>query len=119
MRRFANAFVRSLVATLAILILVSGMAIGIASARAATRDTTTIKIKAFAFKPKKINVTAGTKVRWINKDEIVHTVTARDDRFDAALDGKGSRFDVTFREPGRYAYFCARHPGMRGAIVVE
>jgi plastocyanin len=63
-------------------------------------------------------------VVWRNEDDILHTVTslagvAPGSGFHRVLDGKGSSIDLTFTEPGAYAYACERHPHMRGEVRVE
>ncbi len=84
----------------------------------------TITIQLFQFKPSPTEVKTGTRVTWTNRDDITHTVTSGtpespDARFDSALDGKGTTFSVTFRQPGTYPYFCNRHQSMRGEIRVN
>ena len=71
-----------------------------------------------------VAVAAGTRVAWVNGDDITHTVTSgtpeqRDGRFNVVLDGKGARGAVQFREPGVHQYFCDRHRSMRGEIRVN
>ena len=81
-------------------------------------------IRVFQFQPGALAVRPGTRVTWTNQDDITHTVTsgtpgAPDGRFDVALSGKGATGGATFADPGVYAYFCARHPSMRGEVVVR
>jgi plastocyanin len=80
-----------------------------------------VTIKLFQYQPGRIEVRSGTKVTWINDDEILHTVTAekKEGGFDAPLDGKGKSFSFTFSEPGTYTYYCVRHEQMRGEIEVR
>jgi plastocyanin len=57
-------------------------------------------------------------VTWINHDDVPHTATENDKRFDSgALDTDG-QFSYTFKTSGAYKYFCALHPKMTGQIVV-
>lgn len=83
-----------------------------------------VTVRLFQFTPGQIEVPAGTRVTWTNQDDIAHTVTSgtperREDRFDAALAGKGATASVELREPGVYPYFCNRHQSMRGEIRVK
>src|SRR3954447_11153161 len=79
----------------------------------------TVTIDNFTFAPEEITVQRGEAVRWVNRDDIPHTVTAADGSFTSqALDTDDS-FTRTFAEPGRYTYFCAIHPHMQGTIVVR
>jgi plastocyanin len=81
-------------------------------------------IRVFQFEPGTLEVPAGSRVTWRNEDDITHTVTSGtagspDGRFDVQLAGKGAQGSAVFPESGTYAYFCARHPSMRGAVVVR
>jgi plastocyanin len=80
-----------------------------------------VTIKLFQYQPGQIEVKAGTKVTWVNEDEIFHTVTAEKSGSDlnGALDGKGKNFSYTFDRPGSFAYYCDRHEHMRGEIIVR
>lgn len=84
-----------------------------------------VKVKMFRFQTETLEVLAGTKVVWKNRDQILHTVTSVDDPssdvepiIDGMLDGVGAKVKVTFTEPGTYAYFCMVHPVMQGRVVV-
>ena len=80
-----------------------------------------VAIKLFQFQPARLEVKAGTKVTWINEDEIFHTVTAdkQQSGLIGSLDGKGNQFSFTFVRPGSYSYHCDRHEHMRGEIEVR
>ncbi len=82
-----------------------------------------VAVRLFAFQPDTLRVAAGTRVVWANGDEIEHTVTSgapghADGRFALRLASAGDSAAVTLDRPGTYAYFCERHPSMRGALVV-
>lgn len=77
-----------------------------------------IDIKEFMFGPKDLTVAVGTKVTWVNDDQIPHTVAETHKLFrSAALDTDDS-FSWVFDTPGEFEYFCALHPQMIGKIVV-
>ena len=81
-------------------------------------------VRVFQFQPGSLPAPAGARVTWTNQDDIVHTVTSGtpgspDGRFDVPLPGRGATGAVTFARPGVYPYFCARHPSMRGEVVVR
>ncbi len=83
-----------------------------------------VAIRVFQFQPGALEVRAGTRVTWINHDDITHTVTSGapgspDGRFDVRLDGKGVSGSAAFSDRRVYPYFCARHPSMRGEVVVR
>lgn len=88
---------------------------------ASARKTGRVAIKDFRYKPAAVEVTAGSRVTFVNEDSAGHTATgtARG-AFDTDRIRRGESKSVTLREPGDYAYICAYHPFMKGTIrVVE
>ncbi len=77
-----------------------------------------IDIENFAFEETDLQITAGTTVRWVNKDPVAHTSTADDGRWGSPLIGPGETFEVTFLKAGEYAYHCTPHPFMTAVIRV-
>lgn len=77
-----------------------------------------VAIKDFAFSPAAITVNAGQSVRFVNRDDEAHTVTARDGSFDSGGLDTGASWTHRFEKPGRYAYFCELHPYMTGTVIV-
>jgi plastocyanin len=67
-----------------------------------------------------LTVAAGTTVKWVNRDDIPHTVVSEDKRTfkSKALDTDDS-FSYTFTQPGTYTYFCSIHPKMTAKVVVQ
>lgn len=77
-----------------------------------------IVIQNYTFSPEKLTVAAGTKVTWVNHDQVPHTVVEKDKKFrSSALDTNDS-YSFTFSTPGVYQYFCTLHPTMTGTITV-
>ena len=77
-----------------------------------------VDIKEFMFGPKDLTVVVGTKVTWVNDDQIPHTVAETHKVFrSGALDTNDS-FSWVFNTPGEFEYFCVLHPQMIGKIVV-
>ena len=104
------------------LVVVAAVSLGAASPWAAAGASTrrakgaSVTIKGFAFSPKTLKVTAGTKVKVTNKDGTTHTFTADKGAFDTGdIDG-GKSATVTIRKPGTYAYHCNIHSSMHGTI---
>jgi len=58
-------------------------------------------------------------VTWLNRDDIPHTVAAKDRLFKSKVMDTDESYSFTFSTPGEYAYFCSLHPHMTGTIVVE
>ena len=75
-------------------------------------------IAGFAFKPGTIRIKVGTTVRWTNRDDAPHTVTASSGSFTSKQLGKGGVYSRRFAGAGTFAYLCALHPGMKGRVVV-
>jgi plastocyanin len=75
-------------------------------------------IAGFAFKPATIRVKVGTTVRWTNRDEAPHTVTASSGGFTSKQLGRGGTYARRFGRAGTFAYLCALHPQMKGRVVV-
>jgi plastocyanin len=86
---------------------------------AATSGTGDVSIANFAFTPKIVKVSAGSKVTWRNDDDVPHKIQSSDNRFRGSplLDTKGV-YAVDFKESGEFPYFCSLHPTMQGKIVV-
>jgi len=77
-----------------------------------------VNIKDFAFDPETVKISPGTTVRWINKDDSVHTIVFDDGVASGKLK-KGDAFERTFSEKGVYNYYCPIHPSMKGTVIVE
>ena len=94
------------------------------SATSATVVTKTVKIMGTGgsgmFMPSSVTIKVGSKVKWINQDSTVHTVTWNSTKYGLASKtlGPGSTFTVTFSKVGTFGYHCTRHLGMTGKIVV-
>jgi plastocyanin len=70
------------------------------------------------FRPPTLTVARGTKVRWVNRDNVPHTTTSNTGIWDATL-APGERFARRFRRTGEFDYRCTIHTGMVGRIVVH
>jgi plastocyanin len=97
------------------------IAIALLSPLAAHADQRTITIDNFVFTPKKITVPAGTKLVWLNRDDIPHTIVGNvgPKRFKSPPLDTNDKFAFTFDQPGTYQYFCSIHPMMTGTITVQ
>jgi plastocyanin len=78
-----------------------------------------VSISNFAFTPRTITVSAGSRVTWRNDDDVPHKIQSADNRFKGSplLDTKGA-YSVALPESGEFPYFCSLHPVMQGKIVV-
>jgi plastocyanin len=80
---------------------------------------TVVRIANLSFGASDVRVRAGTRVRWVNGDQLQHTVTAEDGAFDSGLIDPGRSFERVFDRPGSYSYHCTPHPFMHGRVIVE
>jgi plastocyanin len=78
-----------------------------------------VKIDNFSFSPATITVSAGTTVRWTNRDDIPHTVVSEDKTFKSKVLDTDEQYTYTFTKPGTYDYFCSIHPKMTAKVVVQ
>jgi len=78
-----------------------------------------IDIKEFMYAPKDLTIAAGTKVTWVNDDQIPHTVVETNKVFRSGALDTNDHFSYVFDSPGVFEYFCALHPQMIGRIVVS
>lgn len=99
--------------------------------------TEEVVLDGLTFQPRSLEIEAGTTVRWVSKDAVLHTVTSGEQGtigvpgvsegepdmptglFDQDMPDEGATFTFTFDEPGTYPYYCSIHPGMVGEIVVR
>jgi plastocyanin len=96
------------------------LAFGTLAAQDATKkDANEITIDNFTFTPKELTVAVGTTVKWVNHDDIPHTIVEKKTTFRSkALDTDDS-YSFTFASAGEFDYFCGLHPHMVGKIIVK
>ena len=80
-----------------------------------------IRIDNFTFEPAEVTIPAGTKVTWVNHDDVPHTATssAMPRQFDSGTLDTDDQFSFVFTAPGTYDYFCALHKHMTARIIVK
>lgn len=120
------AFVGQCVRQLAVAFIVKGLFGAMPSACAkepvqqvAAAGAPTISIDNFAFSQATLTVASGTRVTWINHDDMLHTVVDEAKSFKSGPLDSGDSFSYVFDKPGTYKYFCSLHPHMTGTIVVR
>ncbi len=90
-----------------------------AQARSQNNQGTEVKIDNFTFGPDALNVPVNSTVTWVNKDDIPHTVVAKDGTFKSKALDTDQKFSFKFDKPGTYSYYCSVHPKMVGKVVVK
>jgi plastocyanin len=77
----------------------------------------TVNMAQMRYGPIPGDLKVGDSIVWVNKDTVVHTVTARDGSFDVRID-PGKRATQTLTKAGTFAFYCILHPTMRGTLKV-
>lgn len=89
--------------------------------------TVTINMSQLQFMPMNIKISKGTKVNWINDDEVEHYVNTDPHPAHTYYPSQNSQtlqqgdvYSVTFNTPGAYPYHCSAHAhSMVGSILVK
>jgi plastocyanin len=98
--------------------LLAALALGSASGAS---DEVKVRIGNFAFTPATITVAAGTKVSWVNEDDVPHVVIGvdKDTPIKSPPLDTDDEYAVVLDKPGTYKYFCSLHPHMVGTVLVK
>jgi plastocyanin len=118
LRLAAARFTRGRAVVVAMLL---GPAVGalLAFGALAAQEENVVTIDNFTFTAPELTVAVGTTVKWVNHDDIPHTVVEKKTTFRSkALDTDDS-FSYTFASAGTFDYFCGLHPHMVGKIIVK
>ena len=114
MKVVRQAFVLSLAGLIVMLVFSS---ITFAAGKSAEKK---ISIDNFSFAEMSVTVPVGTRVTWVNHDDIPHTVVSEDMiTFRSKPMDTDETFSFTFDKAGTYKYFCSIHPKMTAQIVVQ
>jgi plastocyanin len=89
------------------------------SAPPAAGKTYSMELSGYAFSQQSLTIEAGSTVTFTNRDEVGHTVTAKDGTFDSGLLSTGKSYTATFSKPGTYVVYCKPHPKMTATIIVK
>ncbi|MBS3090081.1 cupredoxin domain-containing protein [Candidatus Pacearchaeota archaeon] len=82
--------------------------------------TSYVDIKGSSYLPEIIEINAGERVVWANRDSLIHTVT-----FDTGSEQSSSNLGLNeeyghiFNIQGTFDYHCENHPSMKGKIIVK
>ena len=77
-----------------------------------------VRIVDFSFRPRRVEIPRGTRVRWVNRGAVAHTSTSRTGIWDSGTLASGEVFSRVFKRTGTFRYVCTIHSSMRGKIVV-
>ena len=78
----------------------------------------TISMKNSVFSPSALTVVSGSKVTWMNDDNMVHTVTTSDGGINSGDIAVGSSYSKTFSAAGTFNYFDAHNTSMTGVLII-
>jgi plastocyanin len=84
----------------------------------AASSETRLTIDNFTFKPDAVTIPAGTRIVWVNDDDIPHSIVETTGKFHSPALDTEDKFSFTFDKAGSYEYFCGLHPHMKGKVVV-
>ncbi|HJT73608.1 MAG TPA: plastocyanin/azurin family copper-binding protein [Chitinophaga sp.] len=81
----------------------------------------TVKMEGMRFSPKKIEISVGDTVVWVNGSNMPHNVISDDGVVVSSLMKKGETFLYVFRKAGTFPYYCQPHRsmGMKGTVIVK
>jgi plastocyanin len=82
-------------------------------------ETKMVSIDNFTFLAKELTVAVGSTVRWINHDDIPHSIVARNAAFRSKALDTDDVYSFTFTSAGTFDYLCGLHPLMTGTIIVK
>ena len=88
-------------------------------AKSITLGDNEIGIDNFQFTPAVLTVKPGTKVTWINNDDVPHLIVDKRGKFTSPVLDSDQRFSTTLKQSGTYNYYCSLHPMMQGSIIVK
>ena len=79
---------------------------------------TPVAISGYSFPAEPATIAVGDSVKWTNRDNDSHTVTADDGSFNSNSLAPQGTFTHTFSQAGTFAYHCEIHTTMRGTVQV-
>ena len=71
------------------------------------------------FVPERLEVAAGDRVTWVNRDIVPHTVTAKEAGVESGDIAQNTRWTWTAKNKGEMRYICRLHPVMKGVVTVK
>jgi plastocyanin len=78
-----------------------------------------VVIENMKFVPARLEVAAGDRITWVNRDFLPHTVTAKEARIESGDLSQNASWTWTARGKGEIPYICRLHPVMKGMLVVK
>jgi plastocyanin len=85
----------------------------------AAEEANVVTIDNFTFTPPELTVAVGTTVKWVNHDDIPHSVVDKNKAFRSKALDTDDAYSFTFASAGTFDYFCGLHPHMVAKIIVK
>lgn len=96
----------------------TALTFGTASSAAAAPSLHEVRIKGFAFEPRRLQARIGDTIRWTNDDLAPHTATADAFGWDTEEIAQGVSAELIVTQGMETGYFCAFHPHMTGSLEI-
>ena len=97
----------------------AALALGAVAAEEAKQEANVVTIDNFTFTPPELTVAVGTTVKFVNHDDIPHTVVDKNKAFRSKALDTDDAYSFTFASAGTFDYFCSLHPHMVAKIIVK
>lgn len=97
----------------------TGALIAFGAVKAEEPSGKVVTIDNFTFEPVDLTIPVGTTVKWLNHDDIPHTVVESNKAFRSKPLDTDDSYSFTFANAGTFSYFCSLHPKMTGKIIVK
>jgi plastocyanin len=94
------------------------MVVGMPAGMAAAVDAEVV-IDNFTFAPTPLSVPVGTTVKWVNHDDIPHSIVVPTLKLRSHPMDTDENFSYRFEQAGTFDYICGLHPHMHGQVVVQ
>ena len=85
----------------------------------AAEEANVVTIDNFTFTPPELTVAVGTTVKFVNHDDIPHTLVDKNKAYRSKALDTDDAYSFTFASAGTFDYFCGLHPHMVGKIIVK
>jgi plastocyanin len=108
----------AIAAAFALLFTTAAFAEDVATTGAVPKEVT-VTIDNFSFAPAELTIAPGTTVKFINHDDIPHSVLEAGGKFKSKVMDTDEDYSRTFDTAGEITYFCGLHPHMKGKIIVK
>lgn len=71
------------------------------------------------FSTKKIEISVGDTITFVNNDKIKHNITIRKMKYNSGLQEPGEDLNVLFDKNGKFKVRCGIHPKMKLKVIVN